>query len=166
MTTLIDDPLIAAMAIDRTLPLHESSRRLRELYPQCPRVYGVAVLADVSVRRWWPLESALSTDRLQAMFDAAALDMDRRSAARQLAATLVHTVIGRVVALVVLEARAWDTGLENLWVHVDSDGVIDWAGVVDPTVRVLPDDPYLRASPTVTAIVCTTGWCGCRARRR
>ncbi|MGB8790741.1 MAG: iron reductase [Mycobacterium sp.] len=142
MTTLIDDPLIAAMAIDRRLPLHESSQRLRELYPQCPRVYGVAVLADVSVRRWWPLESALSTDRLQTMFDAAAADMDRRSAARQLAATLVHTVIGRVVALVVLEARAWDTGLENLWVHVDSDGVIDWAGVVDPTVRVLPEDSY------------------------
>jgi len=142
VTTLIDDPLIAAMAIDRMLPLHESSRRLRGLYPQCPRVYGVAVLADVSVRRWWPLESALGTDRLRAMFDAAAVDMDRRSAARQLAATLVHTVIGRVVALVVLEARAWDTGLENLWVHVDSDGVIDWAGVVDPTVRVLPDDPY------------------------
>jgi hypothetical protein len=140
--TLIDDPLIAAMSIDRWLPLHESSRRLRELYPQCPRVYGVAVLADVSVRRWWPLESALNTDRLQAMFDAAAVDMDHRGAARQLAATLVHTVIGRVVALVVLEARAWDTGLENLWVHVDSDGVIDWAGVVDPTVRVLAGDPY------------------------
>jgi hypothetical protein len=142
VTTLTDDPLIAAMAIDRMLPLHKSSQRLRELYPQCPRVYGVAVLADVSVRRWWPLESAVSTDRLQAMFDAAAVDMDRRGAARQLAATLVHTVIGRVVALVVLEARAWDTGLENLWVHVDSDGVIDWAGVIDPTVRVLPNDPY------------------------
>src|SRR6201996_2871656 len=143
VTITIDDPLIAAMDIDRVLPLHESSRRLRELYPQCPRVYGVAVLGDVSVRRWWPLASALTTDRLQAMFDAAAIDMDRRSAARQLAATLVHTVIGRVVALVVLEARAWDTGLENLWVHVDSDGVIDWAGVVDPTVRALPGDPYL-----------------------
>ena len=142
MTAMIDDPLIAAMTIDRMLPLHDSSRRLRELYPQCPRVYGVAVLADVSVRRWWPLKSALGTHRLQAMFDAAALDMDQRSAARQLAATLVHTVIGRVVALVVLEARAWDTGLENLWVHVDSDGVIDWAGVVDPTVRMLPNDPY------------------------
>jgi hypothetical protein len=141
VTITIDDPLIAAMDIDRVLPLHESSRRLRELYPQCPRVYGVAVLGDVSVRRWWPLASALNTDRLQAMFDSAAIDMDRRSAARQLAATLVHTVIGRVVALVVLEARAWDTGLENLWVHVDSDGVIDWAAVVDPTVRVLPDDP-------------------------
>jgi hypothetical protein len=142
VTTPIDDPLIAAMAIDRMLPLQQSSRRLRELYPQSPRVYGVAVLADVSVRRWWPLESAVHTDRLQAMFDATALDMDRRGAARQLAATLVHTVIGRVVALVVLEARAWDTGLENLWVHVDSDGLIDWAGVVDPTVRVLPNDPY------------------------
>jgi hypothetical protein len=142
VTTLIDDPLIAAMAIDRMLPLHESSRRLRELYPQCPRVYGVAVLADVSVRRWWPLESAVRTNRLQVMFDEAAMDMDRRGAARQLAAMLVHTVIGRVVALVVLEARAWDTGLENLWVHVDAEGVIDWAGVVDPTVRVLPDDPY------------------------
>jgi hypothetical protein len=141
VTIAIDDPLIAAMAIDRVLPLHESSRRLRELYPQCPRVYGVAVLADVSVRRWWPLESAVHTDRLSTMFATAAADMDRRSAARQLAATLVHTVIGRVVALVVLEARAWDTGLENLWVHVDSDGVIDWAGVVDPTVRVLPGDP-------------------------
>ncbi|WIM88975.1 iron reductase [Candidatus Mycobacterium wuenschmannii] len=145
MTITIDDPLIAAMSIDRLLPLHDSSRRLRELYPQCPRVYGVAVLGDVSVRRWWPLTSALSTDRLKTMFDAAAIDMDRRSAARQLAATLVHTVIGRVVALVVLEARAWDTGLENLWVHVDSDGVIDWAGVVDPTVRVLPDDPCAAA---------------------
>jgi hypothetical protein len=141
VTTLIDDPLIAAMTIDRVLPLHESSRRLRELYPQCPRVYGVAVIGDVSVRRWWPLTSALSTDRLKTMFDAAAIDMDPRSATKQLAATLVHTVIGRVVALVVLEARAWDTGLENLWVHVDSDGVIDWAGVVDPTVRALPDDP-------------------------
>ena len=55
MTITIDDPLIAAMDIDRVLPLHESARRLRELYPQCPRVYGVAVLGDVSVRRWWPL---------------------------------------------------------------------------------------------------------------
>ena len=76
------------------------------------------------------------------MFDAAA---PRRTAAaavaQQLAATLAHVVIGRVVALVVLEGRAWDTGLENLWVHVDSEGAIDWVGVVDPTLRVLPDDP-------------------------
>ena len=72
MTVLVDDPLIAGMAIRRTLPLHESSRRLRELYPECPRVYGVAVMGDLSRRRWWPLAEVLTTDRLQAMFDLAA----------------------------------------------------------------------------------------------
>ncbi|MGV0607477.1 iron reductase [Mycolicibacterium sp. XJ1904] len=143
MTVLVDDPLIASMAIHRTLPLHESSRRLRELYPECPRVYGVAVMRDLSRRRWWPLADALSTDRLQTMFDLAAEETDSRAAvAHQLAATLAHVVVGRVVPLVVLEGRAWDTGLENLWVHVDSEGAIDWVGVVDPTLRALPDDPY------------------------
>ncbi|BBU22774.1 iron reductase [Mycobacterium xenopi] len=144
MPVLNDDPLIAGMAIDCPLPLHDSSRRLRGLYPACPRVYGVAVLADVCRRRWWPLASALTTDRLQVMFDNAAADMDRRAAARQLADTLVHTVIGRVVALVVLEGRAWDPGLENLWVHVDAEGTIDWVAVVDPTLRGLADDTELR----------------------
>jgi hypothetical protein len=144
VTITIDDPLIAAMDIDRVLPLHESSRRLRELYPQCPRVYGVAVLGDVSVRRWWPLAAALSTDRLQTMFDTAAIDMDRRSAARQLAATLVHTVIGRVVALVVLEARAWDTGRPR------------WS------TRLCGCCPTTRVPTPASATV----WSDCRARRR
>ena len=139
MTAVVDDPLIAGMVIRRVLPLHESSRRLRTLYPECPRVYGVAVMSDVSKRRWWPLEAALTSGRLDAMFADAAEEMDSpAAAAQQLAATLAHTVIGRVVALVVLEGRAWDTGLENLWVHVDSEGAIDWLGVVDPTLRVLP----------------------------
>ena len=48
MTAVVDDPLIAGMVIRRVLPLHESSRRLRRLYPECPRVYGVAVMSDVS----------------------------------------------------------------------------------------------------------------------
>jgi hypothetical protein len=144
MTALIEDPLIAGMAIRRTLPLHESSRRLRELYPECPRVYGVAVMGDLSRRRWWPLADAVTTDRLQTMFDIAAAETDSRaSIAQQLAATLAHVVIGRVVPLLVLEGRAWDTGLENLWVHVDSEGTIDWVGVVDPQLRALPDDPAL-----------------------
>ena len=143
MTVVVDDPLIASMAISRTLPLHESSRRLRELHPECPRVYGVAVMGDLSRRRWWPLAEALTTDRLQAMFDTAAEETDSRAAVtQQLAATLAHVVVGRVVPLVVLEGRAWDTGLENLWVHVDSEGAIDWVGVADPTLRALPDDPY------------------------
>jgi hypothetical protein len=144
MTVLIEDPLIAGMAIRRTLPLHESSRRLRELYPECPRVYGVAVMGDLSRRRWWPLAEAVTTDRLQTMFDIAAAETDgRASIAQQLAATLAHVVVGRVVPLLVLEGRAWDTGLENLWVHVDSEGTIDWVGVVDPRLRALPDDPAL-----------------------
>ena len=143
MTVLVDDPLIAGMAIERTLPLHESSRRLRGLYPECPRVYGVAVMSDLTRRRWWPLLEGLTTERLHEMFEIAALEMDSPVAAtQQLAATLAHVVIGRVIPLVVLEGRAWDTGLENLWVHVDSEGAIDWVGVVDPTLRVLPDDPF------------------------
>jgi hypothetical protein len=144
MTVAIEDPLIAGMAIRQTLPLHESSRRLRELYPECPRVYGVAVMGDLSRRRWWPLAEAVTTDRLRAKFDNAAEETDSRAAvAQQLAATLTHVVVGRVVPLLVLEGRAWDTGLENLWVHMDSEGAIDWVGVVDPKLRALPDDPAL-----------------------
>ncbi|MBJ7340585.1 iron reductase [Mycolicibacterium sp.] len=143
MSVLVDDPLIARMSIARTLPLHESSRRLRELCPSCPRVYGVAVMGDLSRRRWWPLTDVLTTDRLRVMFDAAAAETGNAVAVtHQLAATLAHVVLGRVVPLLVLEGRAWDTGLENLWVHVDSEGAIDWVGVLDPTVRALPDDDH------------------------
>jgi hypothetical protein len=154
MTVVIEDPLIAGMAIRRTLPLHESSRRLRELYPDCPRVYGVAVMGDLSRRRWWPLAEAVTTDRLRAMFDIAAEETDSRAAvAQQLAATLAHVVVGRVVPLLVLEGRAWDTGLENLWVHVDSESAIDWVGVVDPKLRALPDDPALHCGVNAAGIV-------------
>ncbi|EID08852.1 hypothetical protein [Mycolicibacterium phlei] len=148
MTVLVDDPLIASMTIRRPVPLHESSRRLRELNPECPRVYGVAVMGDLSRRRWWPLAEALTTDRLRVMFDQAVAETDNRAAVtQQLAATLAHVVVGRVIPLLVLEGRAWDTGLENLWVHVDSEGTIDWVGVVDPTLRALPDDPCFARRP-------------------
>jgi len=168
MTVLVEDPLIAGMAIRKTLPLHSSSRRLRELYPECPRVYGVAVMGDLSRRRWWPLAEAVTTDRLQAMFDIAAAETDSRAAvAQQLAATLAHVVVGRVVPLLVLEGRAWDTGLENLWVHVDSEGAIDWVGVVDPQLRALPDDPAqhddgIVALPSEAAL---TTWVAHRSHR-
>lgn len=160
MTVVVEDPLIAGMTIKRQLPLHDSSRRLRDLYPECPRVYGVAVMGDVSRRRWWPLTDALGSDRLRDMFDAAAADTGNRAAvALQLAATLSHVVLGRVVPLVALEGRAWDTGIENLWVHGDSEGAIDWVGVVDPTLRALPDDPCLsgRARGVADGIVALPG---------
>jgi hypothetical protein len=168
MTVLVEDPLISSMAIRQPLPLHESSRRLRELYPECPRVYGVAVMGDLSRRRWWPLAEAVTADRLQMMFDIAAEETDSRAAvAQQLAATLAHVVVGRVVPLLVLEGRAWDTGLENLWVHVDSEGAIDWVGVVDPQLRALPDDPALSgdgivALPSEAAL---TTWVAHRSHR-
>src|SRR6476661_6025358 len=171
MTVLVEDPLIAGMAIRQTLPLHESSRRLRELYPECPRVYGVAVVGDLSRRRWWPLAEALSADRLQGMFDAAMAETGNRAAvAQQLAATFTHVVIGRVVPLLVLEGRAWDTGLENLWVHVDSESAIDWVGVVDPNLRALPDDPALRYGLTAGIVglpseAALTTWVAHRSHR-
>ena len=61
MTVVVDDPLIARMSIRRALPLHESSRRLRELYPECPRVYGVAVMGDLSRRRWFGMSIVLAS---------------------------------------------------------------------------------------------------------
>lgn len=141
MAIAVEDPLIARMAISRPLPIHESSRRLRRLTPDSPRVQGVAVLADVSRRRWWPLDSAVADGRLREMFEASAADLgNRRGAGQQLAAALVHAVAGRVVTLLTLEGRAWDAGPGNLWLHNDSEGAVDWAGVVDPTLRVLPDD--------------------------
>jgi hypothetical protein len=168
MTVLIEDPLIARMAIRRVLPLHESSRRLRALYPECPRVYGVAVMRDLSRRRWWPVAEAVTTGRLQTMFDIAAQETDSPAAvARQLAATLAHVVVGRVVPLLVLEGRAWDTGPENLWVHVDSEGAIDWVGVVDPQLRALPDDPDL-ADDGIVALpgeAALTTWVAHRSHR-
>ncbi len=149
MTVLVEDPLIASMTIPRLLPIHESSRRLRELYRECPRVYGVAVMGDLSRRRWWPLTEVLTTDRLRRMFDAGLAETASPAAvAQQLAATFAHVVLGRVVPLLVLEGRAWDTGPENLWVHVDSEGAIDWVGVTDPTVRALPDDPFFARRTT------------------
>ena len=69
MRIAVEDPLIAGMAIRCRLPIHESSSRLRKLTPESPRVHGVAVMADVSRRRWWPLDSAVATGRLGAMFD-------------------------------------------------------------------------------------------------
>ncbi len=168
MTVVVDDPSIAGMAIRRPLPLHESSRRLRELYPECPRVYGVAVMSDLSRRRWWPLAEALTTDRLRRCSIGREETDSHGAAAQQLAATLAHVVVGRVVPLLVLEGRAWDTGLENLWVHVDSEGAIDWVGVVDPTLRALPDDPFFgdRTSMRAGRTPHATAWSDCPARRR
>lgn len=142
MSVLVDDPLITSMTIRRPLPIHASSSRLREIEPDSPRVHGVAVMGDLSRRRWWPLAELLTTDRLPRMYAAGLAEIGNpATVTAQLAATFAHVVVGRVIPLLVLEGRAWDTGPENLWVHVDSEGTIDWVGVADPTLRALSDDP-------------------------
>ena len=149
MPVLVDDPLIASMTIRTPMPIHASSSRLRALDPDCPRVHGVAVMGDLSRRRWWPLTELMTTDRLSRMFAAGLAEIGNpATVTQQLAATFAHVVVGRVIPLLVLEGRAWDTGPENLWVHVDSEGAIDWVGVVDPTLRALPDDPALAGRHT------------------
>jgi hypothetical protein len=71
------------------------------------------------------------------------------------------------VPLLVLEGRAWDTGLENLWVHVDSEGAIDWVGVADPLLRALPDDPDLTSDGIVAlpSEAALTTWVAHRCHR-
>ena len=147
MTVGVEDPLIAGMAITQTLPLHESSRRLRELYPECPRVYGVAVMGDSSRRRWWPLAQALTSDRLQTMFNVAAAETSSRAAATQQlvghAGPCHHRACGAA-------GRAGGPGLghrpgEPLGPCRLRGG--NRLGVVDPTLRALPNDRSLLTAP-------------------
>lgn len=169
MDTHTDDPLLAKMQIHRTLPVHESCRRLRGIYPGYPRVYGVAVLADLPRRQWWPLSSARTANRVRVTYLKAAPEVGPRTAARQLAADFIHEILGRMLPLVLLEGRAWDVGLENLWVHIDRDGMIDWAAITDPTLRVLPDDPALSDGHTAVVVLpgepALTTWVAHRTHR-
>src|SRR5690625_4937688 len=139
---------MTSMQVRRAFPLHESCHRLRELYPQCPRVYDVAVWGEVDRRNWSPMTSALTKERLRTMLADTCARMDRRAATRLLAASFAHDIVGRMVPLLVLEGRAWDNGLENLWVHTDRDDNVDWVAVNDPTLRVLPDDRSRHGPPT------------------
>ncbi|NLU84761.1 hypothetical protein [Rhodococcus sp. HNM0569] len=125
--------------------------RLRTLNPDYPRMYAVAAMADEGRRRWWALEGAPTGDRVHRMWKRALEDLGHpEAAAMQVATSLIHAVVGRVAALFVLEARAWDPGVENLHIHMDNDEGIDWAGVADETLRVLPGDPLAATSGTVT----------------
>ncbi|PTR27446.1 hypothetical protein C8K36_10468 [Rhodococcus sp. OK519] len=140
-----------------TTALDASCCRLREISPDYPRVYAVATMARQGKRRWWPIASCaahsdeLPADRVGRMYARLFEDLQSPTAAvTQVASALVHAIVGRVAALVVLEGRAWDPGVDNLWIHMDSDNGIDWAGVVDTTLRVLPEDDLAYAREVVT----------------
>lgn len=137
--------------------LDASCRRLREISPDYPRVYAVATMAQQGRRRWWPVSSCLASSggqvpaRVDRMYARLLEDLRSPNAAvTQTAAALVHAIVGRVAALVVTEARAWDPGVDNLWIHMDSDNGVDWAGVADPTLRVLPGDELAYTRGVVT----------------
>lgn len=150
----------AQLSTSESAALAESCTRLQEISPDYPRVYAVAAMARQGKRRWWPIAACARTegspadlpkDRVGQMYAHLLAELSSpRAAAVQVAAALVHAVVGRVAALVVLDGRAWDPGVDNLWVHMDSDCGIDWAGVVDDTLRVLPDDPLAGSRGVVT----------------
>lgn len=122
-------------------PLTRSCNRLRALNPDYPRMYAVAAMAGEGKRRWWQLAGGLEDKRVDLMIERSLEDLKiPEAAAIQVATALIHSVVGRVSALLVLEGRAWDPGIDNLWIHMDSDGGIDWAGVTSPILRVLDGD--------------------------
>lgn len=135
-------------------PLARSCTRLRSLNPDYPRMYAVASMAGEGKRRWWQLAGGLENGRVDQMISRSLEDLKvPEAAAIQVATALIHAVVGRVAALLVLEGRAWDPGIDNLWIHMDSDGGIDWAGVTSPVLRVLQTDP-MDGSPGTVSLPC------------
>ncbi|MEU2034350.1 hypothetical protein [Nocardia amamiensis] len=148
MTELITTPHRPTVAFGR------ACARLRALQPEHPRVYAVAAMAEQGKRRWWRLSDGVREGRVELMYRRHAAEMISAGIAAEVVATaLIHAIAGRVVALLVAEGRAWDPGLENLWIHADNDGGIDWAGLSDTTIRVLDGDP-LADEPGVVALPC------------
>ncbi|NLE82672.1 MAG: hypothetical protein GX610_24480 [Rhodococcus sp.] len=152
MECLVASPLsvsTSALAVDASA-LDLSCSRLRSLNPDYPRMYAVAPMENEGKRRWWKLSTGLDGDRVPQMWARALDDVeDPHAAAIQVATALVHAVVGRVAASVVLDGRAWDPGFENLWIHMDNDCGIDWVGVQDETMRALPNDDTAGSSRTV-----------------
>lgn len=155
MTALLLPPVrVPAFDDVQTRPFEDTRARLRLLTPGAPRVYAVACIDEEPRRRWWYLGGSERTQRIDLLYRRALEDVeDPRIAAEQVASVLIHAIVGRVLAPFVLEGRVWDPGLDNLWLHQDSDGCVDWAGVVDDRLRVLPGDCAAR-SREVSVLPC------------
>ncbi|MEV0299145.1 hypothetical protein [Nocardia sp. NPDC050710] len=148
------EPMTTRAAYDTPVTFARACNRLRALQPEHPRVYAVADMADQGKRRWWKLSDGLREGRIELMYRRHAAEMISADTAAEVVATaLIHAVIGRVAALLVAEGAAWDPGLENLWVHNDNDGGIDWAGLSDTTIRVLDGDRRA-GEPGVVVLPC------------
>lgn len=124
-----------------TAAFDRACARLQSLQPEHPRVYAVAAMAGQGKRRWWHVPNGLSEGRVELMYRRHAAEMINDDIAAEVVATaLIHAVVGRVTALFVMAAQAWDPGRDNLWIHHDNDGGIDWAGLSDTTIRVVDGD--------------------------
>lgn len=112
--------------------------RLRGLRPEYPDAYAprIGVPAEPG---WTSLAEAVPQ---VAAWCAQAREQDNPAGLASVAATtvggaLVHAVLGRVTAALVLEHRAWDVRAGHLSVHADA-GLL---AVRDATLLVLPGDP-------------------------
>lgn len=148
-------------------PFEQTSVYLGALRPDYPKFYSMADLGFQTRRRWVPLVSAVDCGRVEAMYRRFVEESgDRRYAVRQVTSAFIHGVVGRATASFVTLGRAWDTGAENLSVRTDIDGGLDWAGVRDTTLRVLPGDPAADSDDT-RVMPCEEAlarWSACRSR--
>ncbi|MGW6727184.1 hypothetical protein ACWF9G_14895 [Nocardia sp. NPDC055029] len=135
------EPVTTALS-RTTAAFDRACARLQSLQPEHSRVYAVAAMAGQGKRRWWHVPNGLSEGRVELMYRRHAAEMINDDIAAEVVATaLIHAVVGRVTALFVMSAQAWDPGRDNLWIHHDNDGGIDWAGLSDTTIRVVDGDP-------------------------
>ncbi|MFE6861227.1 hypothetical protein [Nocardia sp. NPDC057668] len=148
------EPVTMCAPRDSRVAFGRACARLRNLQPEHPRVYAVAAMSEQGKRRWWRLSDGIREGRIELMYRRHAAEMSNPEIAAEVVATaLIHAVIGRVMAMVIAEGRAWDPGLENLWIHTDNDGGIDWAGLADTTIRVIEGD-RLAGEPGVVTLPC------------
>ncbi|GEM34527.1 hypothetical protein NN3_55340 [Nocardia neocaledoniensis NBRC 108232] len=148
------EPVTTTAMTRTTAAFDRACARLQSLQPEHPRVYAVAAMAGQGKRRWWHVPNGLSEGRVELMYRRHAAEMINDDIAAEVVATaLIHAVVGRVTALFVLDAQAWDPGRDNLWIHHDNDGGIDWAGLSDTTIRVVDGDPDA-AEPGTLALPC------------
>jgi hypothetical protein len=112
--------------------------RLRGLRPDYPDAYAVRIGVPAEPG-WRSLADAVPH---VAEWCAQARERDNPARLASVAATavggaLVHGVLGRVTAALVLDRRAWDVRAGHLAVHPDTERV----AVRDASLLVLPDDP-------------------------
>lgn len=120
------------------------------LRPEYPKFFSMADLKQQSRRRWVRMGAMTRTYKLENMRRLAMIDCDDRTYATfQVADCFSHAIFGRVVASFASTGRVWDTGTENMSVRTDIEGSLDWAGVLDTTMRMLPGDEFAGAVNTV-----------------